>query len=515
MTFLRFRMGPGVLAGLVVLLFIPALTRAQDYRAKLQGSITDPTQAAIDDAKVTLKNLGTGVEVTRKTNTEGRYIFDFVESGVYMILVEAPGFKKYEQHNIKVENRGDVTVDALLEVGQVSEVVNVEASPVAVQFNSASDVTTIGRELVEQLPIRGRNPYNVVTLDPTINGGENANGENRPYHHAFADEFDAGGLTYRANDIQLDGVPLTSSYKTSYTPSIEAVQEVSFQKNAVDSEYGYSAGGIVTLNMKSGTNDYHGSAYFHRRDPSLNAFGDPTILRTPGADETIFRGTNLRMYGGTIGGPILKNKLFFFSSFEQWDDHRPISVKITLPTADERQGDFSKSLRVCPGAAVSPCVRRLDAPLSSSGSSGKRSKQISDPSRATAANPIGLNIIPTESFHPTAARLLAELPLPNLPGNDLNWQGVKTENVDYWNLSNRIDWNINEKWKSFVRYGQFRTHLLEAPPDGATGKLFPITGSNRYGLNIAADTVYTINPKMVLNLGANYHRINDEAYGTT
>src|SRR5215471_4834665 len=343
MPSLQSRVGPVRLVVLIVLLMVPALTFGQDYRGKVQGSVTDSMKAAFAEAKVTLRNLGTGVEVTRQTNAEGRYIFDFVESGAYMIRVEAPGFKKYEQQNITVENRGDLTVDAVLEVGEVSEVVSVETSPVAVQFNSASDVTTIGRELVEQLPIRGRNPYNVVTLDPTINGGENANGENRPYHHAFADEFDAGGLTYRANDIQLDGVPLTSSYKTSYTPSIEAVQEVSFQKNAVDSEYGYSAGGIVTLNMKSGTNSYHGSAYYHNRNPVLNAFGDPTIPRTPGADETIFRGTNLKMYGGTMGGPVIKNKLFFFSSYEQWDDHRPITVKSTLPTALERTGDFSKS----------------------------------------------------------------------------------------------------------------------------------------------------------------------------
>src|SRR5262249_20655646 len=115
----------------------------------------------------------------------------------------------------------------------------------------------------------------------------------------------------------------------------------------------------------------------------------------------------------------------------------------------------------------------------------------------------------------TAAKLLAELPLPNLPGNDQNWQGVKTENVDYWNLSHRVDWNINERWKSFVSYGQFRTHLLEAPPEGTTGKLFPITGSNRYGLSVAADTVYVINPKMTLNLRANYHRLTDEAYVPT
>jgi len=501
MTSLQSRFGRSVLCALAALLVMPALTRAQDYRGKVQGVVTDTSNAALAGANVTLRNVGTGVEVTRQANSEGRYIFDFVESGAYSIIVEATGFKKYEQRNITVQNRGDVTVDAKLEIGGVTEVITVQDSPVAVKFNSTSDVLTVGRELVEQLPIRGRNPYNITTLDPTINGGENANGENRPYHHAFANEFDAGGGTNRANDIQLDGVPLTTSYKTSYTPSIEAVQEVSFQKNAVDSEYGYSSGGIVTLNMKSGTNTYHGSAYYHNRNPRFNAFGDPTIPRTPGVDETVFRGTDLKMYGGTIGGPIVKNKLFFFSSYEQWDDHRPLSVKITVPTALERQGNFSQSrlgnYTTCPTAGQA-CARPIYDPNTSRGTSGAR-------------DAFAGNIIPRDRFDPTAVKLLAELPLPNLPGNDLNWQGVKTENVDYWNLSNRIDWNINEKWKSFVRYGQFRTHLLEAPPEGATGKLFPITGSNRYGLNIAADTVYTINSKMALNLRANYHRITDEA----
>ncbi len=202
----------------------------------------------------------------------------------------------------------------------------------------------------------------------------------------------------------------------------------------MDAEYGYSAGGIVTLNMKSGTNQYHGSGYYHNRNPRFNAFGDPTIVRTPGADETIFRGTDLKMYGGTIGGPIKRNKLFFFSSYEQWFDHRPITVKITLPTAAERQGDFSKSrigsYTVCPTGTT--CARPIYDPISATGTSGVRT---------IFAN----NLIPSIRFDPTAVKLLAELPLPNLPGNDLNWQGTKTENVDYWNLSNRIDWNISEK----------------------------------------------------------------------
>lgn len=484
---------------LALFVALPLLGLAQDYRAKVQGVVTDTNKAALAGAKVTLKNIGTGIEVTRQTNGDGNYIFDFVESGIYSVTVQAQGFKKFEQRNITIQNRGDITVNAAMEIGGVTEVVTIQDSPVAVQFNSSSDTLTIGNEIMTQIPLRGRNPYNVVTLDPTINGGENNNGENRPYHHAFANEFDAGGGTNRANDIQLDGVPLTSSYKTSYTPSIEAVQEVSFQKNAVDAEYGYSAGGVVTLNMKSGTNKFHGSAYYHNRNPRFNAFGDPTIPRTAGADETIFRGTDLKMYGGTIGGPVIKNKLFFFSSWEQWFDKRPITVKITVPTALERQGNFSQSrvgsYAVC--AAGTTCARPIYDPFSATGTSGVRT---------IFAN----NIIPTNRFDPTAVRLLAEVPLPNLPGNDLNWQGTKTENVDYFNISNRMDWTINEKWKSFVRYGYFKTDLLEVPQDNTTGKLFPAAGSHRNGLSIAADTVYTLSSSKVLNVRANYHKLIDE-----
>lgn len=482
-----------------LLLSCASVVIAQDYRAKVQGVITDSNKAALAGAKVTLKNVGTGIEVTRQTNADGNYVFDFVESGIYSVTVEAQGFKKFEQRNITVQNRGDITVNAAMEIGGVSEVITIQDSPVAVQFNSSSDTLTIGNEIMTQIPLRGRNPYNVVTLDPTINGGENANGENRPYHHAFANEFDAGGGTNRANDIQLDGVPLTSSYKTSYTPSIEAVQEVSFQKNAVDAEYGYSAGGVVTLNMKSGTNKFHGSAYYHNRNPRFNAFGDPTIPRVAGADETIFRGTDLKMYGGTIGGPVIKNKLFFFSSWEQWFDKRPITVKITVPTQLERQGNFSQSrvgsYAVC--AAGTTCARPIYDPFSATGTSGVRTIFAG-------------NIIPTNRFDPTAVRLLAEVPLPNLPGNDLNWQGTKTENVDYFNISNRMDWTINEKWKSFVRYGYFKTDLLEVPQDNTAGKLFPAAGSHRNGLSIAADTVYTLSSSKVLNVRANYHKLIDE-----
>ena len=172
--------------------------------------------------------------------------------------------------------RGSVTADLTLEVGGLEERVVVEASPMTVQFKSSNSDLTIERQLVDQVPINGRNPYSLANLDPTIN--VTLSNENRPYHHAYANDYDAGGGTRRANDVLLDGVALGASYKTAYTPAVDAVEEITISKNSVDAENGHSLGGIISLNMKSGTNARHGSAYLYFRDPSLNSISDPTIL---------------------------------------------------------------------------------------------------------------------------------------------------------------------------------------------------------------------------------------------
>ena len=219
----------------------------------------------------------------------------------------------------------------------------VEASPSSVQFFTSSSDITYEQELIDQMPIAGRNPYNLSSLDPSITVSP-ATSENRPYHHAYANDYDAGGGTRRANDVLLDGVALGASFKTAYTPAVDAVEEVTVSKNSVDAENGHSLGGIISLNMKSGTNQLRGSTYVYGRDPSMNSIADPTIRRTPGQDTTALRGTELRMYGGTIGGPIKRGKIFSFTSFEQWDDKRPNSIVRTVPTELERAGDFSQSV---------------------------------------------------------------------------------------------------------------------------------------------------------------------------
>ena len=144
---------------------------AQDYRGKIQGAITDDSGAVIPGAKVILQNDDTKVEVTSVTNEEGRYKFDFVEPGNYSIIAEKAGFKKIVQQSLIVRIQGDLTVDLKLAIGDVAATVTVEDSPVAVQFNTSGTSLTLENTTIDQMPVRGRNPYNIITLDPSINGG--------------------------------------------------------------------------------------------------------------------------------------------------------------------------------------------------------------------------------------------------------------------------------------------------------------------------------------------------------
>ena len=263
------------LGTIACLIFVAAGAAAQDYRARVQGVVLDSSGGALPGTTVTLTNEATGVAVTRVTDGDGRYLFDFVDPGMYTVLAELQGFRQAEQRNVRVQQRGNLSVDLALSVGEVQERVVVEAVPVAVQFRNAGTEIVLEKELLDQAPIAGRNPYSLAALDPSITVSPATN-ENRPYHHAYANDYDAGGGTRRANDVLLDGVALGASFKTAYTPAVDAVEEITISKNSVDAENGHSLGGLISLNMKSGTNQLHGSAYYDGRDPSLNAISDPS-----------------------------------------------------------------------------------------------------------------------------------------------------------------------------------------------------------------------------------------------
>ena len=261
------------LGGALLLVLCGGIASAQEFRGRVQGAVSDSTGGIVPGATLTLRNVGTNVAVTRISNEKGTYLFDYVDPGNYKLTAELSGFKTAVQDNIKVQQRSDISVNVKLEVGGLEETVVVTESPVAVQFTTSSHDLTIESEMVKELPSASRNPFGLASLDPTsMNRGSTT--ETQPYHHRTANEMDLGGGTKYRNDVLLDGTPLTAGNKLGYTPPMDAVTEYTIQQNAVDAEFGHSAGSIALVTMKSGSNQVHGSAYYYGRSPSLNAVSD-------------------------------------------------------------------------------------------------------------------------------------------------------------------------------------------------------------------------------------------------
>ncbi|MGE5647733.1 MAG: TonB-dependent receptor domain-containing protein [Acidobacteriota bacterium] len=458
----------------------------QDYRGKVQGIVTDPSQAAIAAAKVTLKNVNTGIESTRETDATGHYLFDFVQPGTYTIEVSSSGFQKFLQENVTVLTRGDVTVNATLTVGGVAETVNVSEVVSQVEFNTSTMTTTVQGSMLKDLPVLARNPFTLALLNPAVVNQYWDVSHRNPFYMWSSGGMDIGGPTGGKNDQELDGTSLNVSARGSYNAPMDAVQEVAIQQNAMDAEFGFSAGGTLNLSMKSGTNDFHGSAYYFGRNPAMNALAN-RITR----DENIVR---QNMWGGTVGNPILKNKLFNFFSYEQWKTTQPQTKQQTMPTDLERTGDFSQSL------TPEGQLRMIYDPLTT----------VFDPVTGTATRqPFAGNKIPQGRIDPTAQKLINDLWKPNGPGTNAsgynNFQKAYAWWQNYWNISDRVDYNPSDKWRVFARYSKYQTRL-DNPNWGGTIAVPSDNGGIMDALNAAADVLYMASPRTTVDirLGVTY-----------
>jgi hypothetical protein len=485
----RFR-NANVLFAVLLAAALAVPVAAQDYRARVQGVVTDASQAVVVGAKVTLRNENTGVEATRVTNETGRYFFDFVEPGTYTVTVEMEGFTKFVSSGIPVQVRGDVTVNAQLTLGQVSEAVTVQAEAVTVQFNTSTMELTVDRKMLSELPVMQRNPFTLALLNPAVVNRYWDIAHRNPFYMWSSSQIDVGGNTTMKNDLLLDGAPLQIGVKGSYAPPMDAVQEFSVQQNSVDAEFGHSAGGIMSVGMKSGTNDIHGTMYYFGRNPAINARTN-SVTNTPNLVRN-------HIWGVTGGHPVIKNKLFGFTAYEGWRSQEPNQTFRTMPTDLERTGDFSQSKNIFGGLKTiyDPWTTQFDP------SAGKVSRQ-----------PFPGNVIPKNRIDPTAARFLQDIWKPNNPGDDItgyrNFKIGYSWPQKYWNFSERVDWNINDNWKMFFRYSRVRTTLdqtqyVDSPamPNDNGGVM-----NNR---NVAGDTVYTLNPTTVINARMSFASLEDD-----
>ncbi len=476
---------------LFCLLAVNTLT-AQEYRAHIQGTVTDSSGAGIPQATVTLLNTKTGVVMTAATNDAGFYRIDYIDPGTYNLTIDHPGFAKFSQQAFQIQTQGDITINATLTVGAVQETTTVTASPVEVQFNNANVALTIDTQLADEMPRFERNPFKISLIDPTVT--EQRRGEMNPYNSYAPNSVEMGGLTDLKNELEVDGSPIGIAYKAAWVPNTDSVQESNIQKNAVDASIGHSAVGTISIATKSGTNQYHGDLFWLGRIPDLNAVTDRTT--------NTFNAARNNIYGGTLGNPIIRNKLFSFFSYEAQRLRTPGVTLWTVPTAAEASGDFSQS-------------RNRDGSL----------RTIYDPYTTVFNASTGVatrqaftgNIVPASRFDPLAARFMKDISslVPNRAPDNLtgqnNFSFATTSRTDYWDLSERVDYYVSEKLRIFSRPSLYRTTVLAVPPSSLLqNELYTQTGSSRDGFTIPVQVLWTVNASTVADFGGDYRYFIDE-----
>ena len=412
---------------------------AQTVTGSLVGHVEDINGAVIPGARVVATEINRGVTREITTNEEGNYSISSLEPGIYRVEIEQANFKKFVRENVEVAINTTVRVDAKLEAGRISEVVEVTAESIALKTDRADVSQQITREQVEELPLSpDRNYQSILDITPGVTEAETVGSSFGNPNGSLTSRIN--GQNERYNNFQLDGTINNQTNvisQTAIVPPSEAIQVVDISTNSYDAEQGRAAGGVVNVQIKSGTNNLRGSAFIYNTNSALKAKNTLSTLDKPN--------TNLTQFGFTLGGPIIKNKTFFFGDYQGGRDRRGQSVVLTVPTEAFRNGDFSAS-----------SIRIYD-PLTGNQSTGAGRTQFAG------------NIIPQNRISPVARAILARLPLPNLPGTTNNYETSGTFIQDRDSFDIKINHNFTEKTNGFVRYSFFKAFTSDVPAFGILG----------------------------------------------
>jgi len=448
----------GLLYVLAVGLLLGATGYAQTETARLQGTITDPSGGVVVGATVTVTNTETGRVATSQTNDRGYYVVPALPAGHYHIDVTQKGFDK-ETRDFELQVAQVALVDFQLTVGTVSQTVTVtEGSPVVDAVSSALGAVIEGRQITE-LPQNGRNFTQLATLEPGVNRGvptgaatgTQNNTETFRYQESGGASLVVNGLPPEANNFIFDGIDNNETLVNTiiFFTNEDALQEFRVITNVAPAEFGRAGGGVIVSSLKSGTNAYHGSAYWYHRDESL----DSKFFFDSGPKPVLAR----NQFGGTLGGPIIKDKLFFFMDYQGLRLNQPQGSSTgTVPTDLMRMGNFSELL--CGGAAMCPSTTGgFTKPVA-----------ITDP---TTGLPFAGNIIPTPRQNSVGLAYLNAFPQPNCsPTTDIrcgtiynNYVGSSNLHEDWNDFDVRGDYILSTKDQIFGRFSWGQDNNVEAP----------------------------------------------------
>src|SRR5262245_57325398 len=441
---------------------------AQTLYGELVGNVRDASDAAVVGATVTITNTNTGQSRQTATNEVGAYGFPTTEAGTYTLRVTKEGFTTLLESDVIVSINNVVRVNVVLKVGAVTETINVTGEAALLQTDRSEVRTEITSASYQNLPVTvGRNYQQLLRTVPGLRPPSNAHSV--PTNPARALTFNVNGASYSINNTRIDGAANNAPWLphvSAFVPTLAAIETVNVVTNSFDAEQGLAGGAAVNVQIKSGTNNVHGSLFEFHTDNHLKA--KPFFLPV-GQDKPKLVDNE---FGGAVGGPIKRDKLFFFASYEG-SLHRELATQFgTVPTAAIKSGDMSGYPR-----------------------------PIYDPATGAAngadRTPFAGNIVPAARMSPISRKLADLTPLPNLP--DLltsNYYAARSYLFDRNRGDSKVSWNINQKWTAFGRFSVNHYDMINPEMFGqlggpgistagsnagnATGNTYSFTGATTY-----------------------------------
>lgn len=425
-----------------VFLLLLSSVSAQEFRATLQGTIYDPNDAVVPGAELTLTNVATAVERKTVSDGEGHYVFQFVTPGAYSLITNAAGFKTDTRSGVQLTVGQNLRLDVKVALGQTTERVVVEANAVAVAAESSTLGSVVRREIIDSLPIKGHGSLTMFVLAPGIENvslGDKFSDDVRPIDQANNQRYSANGSPVGTGDTAVDGVPNMIDvnrgyYINGYVPPVDSVGEFKLQMGTLPAEYGKSSGSIMTVVIKSGTNELHGSVYENLRNSALDAnlfFNNLSGRKIPNYQAN--------MFGASLGGPVYlpklydgRNRTFFFVNYEGLRQNQAQSARINVPTPKMRTGDFSE---------VSATIYNPDS--------------LRMVGNVPTRDPFPGNVIPSTLQDPVGRKLMEYYPQPNITPTTAPWVGNYTEGTRYrgsYDITTmKFDHTISSNQQMFVR----------------------------------------------------------------
>jgi hypothetical protein len=492
----------------ILMAILCATLHAQEYRATITGTVTDPSGASIPNATIKATNNATNNVSETKTNSDGVYTMPLLEPGVYRVEATAPGFQSIQRTGITLAVGQRLNLALQMTVGQATTEITVTGQQEVIDSADASRGLVFDPTKTQEYPLNGRQSYMLLSLTPGViftqeQFGASGFSGTRGWDVNNSYKFNGARGGNGNNVFMLNGTPISdNNSQWDFAPSMDAIQEFSAMTTVYDAQYGHEAGGVVNTVIKGGTSQWHGTVYDYFRNAVLDAnnFGNNYAGAKKGNHQQ-------NQFGGTFGGPIRKDKDFVFASFEGWQEIIPFpgAGQQAIPL-DLRNGqNFSKyNMFVYDPLTTHPCTPGTGAPDTEPCGGGSGS--------AYWRTPFPGNVIPQNRISPIATKILSYLPAPNAPG-----QGAAGITNNYVNAANtgrywynqpivRWDHNISSKNKFYALFSEFHGYEFRStntfPKPVAQGNI----DNNRTFTGLNIDDTHVISPTAVLDVKASFFR---------